>query len=357
LRQILRSPKAIDMTQDELRKIPKVELHRHLECSIRFSTLKELATLSGMQLPKSEREIKEKLLVTKPMGDLNSVLEKFLVTQTVLSSEEVLTRITFEAIEDAAQEGIRILELRWAPTFIQQGHENLSFEQMHLAILKGVDQAKHLPVAVGLLVLIQRTLPLSFAKQVTDFAIAHKGAILGLDLADNEVGFEPRPFAPHFERARKAGLHVTVHSGEADVPGAADFVRDAIELLGAQRIGHGVQVYKSPEMIEFLRARKVPLELCPTSNWLTNAVSSTAAHPFRKLMEDGVLVTLNSDDPGVFDIDLVNEYRVLATEHNFTNAEFDHINNIAASASFIPFELKQKHWPRPIDRTLAPLSN
>jgi adenosine deaminase len=348
------------MTQNmlpDLAQIPKVELHRHLECSIRFSTLKELAALSGMQLPKTDREIKEKLLVTKPMGDLNAVLEKFLVTQTVLSSEEVLTRITYEAIEDAVKEGIRILELRWAPTFIHQGHEHLSFVQMHRAIIKGVEKAKHLPIAVGLMVLIQRILPLKFAEQVTDFAISHKGEILALDLADNEVGFEPRPFAPLFERAKKAGLHITVHSGEADVPGAAEYVRDAIQLLGAERIGHGVQVYKSPEMIEFVRSRKIPLELCPTSNWLTNAVTSTAKHPFRKLMEDGVLVTLNSDDPGVFDIDLVNEYRVLASEHHFSRAEFDRVNDVAASASFLPYELKQKYWPRPIDRALAPLSN
>lgn len=344
-------------SRDELRRIPKAELHRHLECSIRFSTLKQLAVEAGVKLAASDAEIKKQLLVTEPMHDLESVLNKFLVTQKVLRSADVLTRITFEQIEDAANEGLRILELRYAPTFIRQGHEHLSFDQIHAAIMKGVEQARHLPISVGLMVLIQRNMSLQDASMVTDFAIAHKGEILALDLADNEVGFEPKLFADVFARARAAGLHITVHSGEADVPGAPGFVRDAIEILGAQRIGHGVQIHKSPEMIEYVRSHKIPLELCPTSNWLTNAVPSTALHPFRRLMEAGVLTTLNSDDPGVFDIDLTREYEILAREHRFTHTEFDRINDIAASASFLPLALKQKHWPRPIDSTLAPHSN
>jgi adenosine deaminase len=211
--------------------------------------------------------------------------------------------------------------------------------------------AKPLPIAVGLIAIIQRILPVEVGARVTDFAIENKDSFVALDLADNEVGFDAKPFAPHFHRAKKAGLHITVHSGESNVPGAHDFVRGAIENLGAERIGHGVQIYKSKETMDFVKARGVPLELCPTSNWLTNAVSSTAAHPFRQLMEYGVPVTINSDDPGVFDLDLTNEYRVLATEHGFTRAEFDRCNDTAAAASFISLKEKQKVWPRPITQS------
>jgi adenosine deaminase len=331
-----------------LRRIPKVELHRHLECSMRHETMKELARQAGIEVPPTDAEFKKRFLVTEPMRDLEAVLLKFLLIQKVLRTEEILTRITFEAIEDAFHEGIRILELRYAPTYIRQGHENLSFDRIHAAISKGVEKAKHLPIAVGLMVIVQRTLPLADANDVTDFAIAHRDEILALDLADNEVGFDQRPFAPLFLRAKKAGLHVTVHAGESDVPEAPGYVRDAIEHLGAERIGHGVQIYKSDEVMKFVADRRVPLELCPTSNWLTNAVASTAAHPFRRLMENGVLVTLNSDDPGVFDLDLVNEYGVLEREQHFTAVDFDRINDTAATASFIPLAEKQKHWPRPI---------
>ena len=324
---------------------------------MRLSTLKDLARQAGLPVPSSDAELKREWLVTEPMRDLEAVLKKFLLTQTVLASEEILTRITYEAIEDAVAEGIRILELRYAPTYVRQGHEHLSFERIQNAVAKGIEKAKQLPIAVGVIFIIQRTLPVKDAEKVVDLAIERKGEIIALDLADNEVGFEPGPFAPHFARAKRAGLHITVHSGEADIPESPGYVRDAIERLGAERIGHGLQIIKSPEVIEIVRKARVPLELCPTSNWLTNAVPSTKAHPFRQLMDKGVLVTLNSDDPGVFDIDLVNEYRVLHEELGFTREEFDRLNDVAASASFLPMELKQRHWPRPIDRALAPLSN
>lgn len=339
------------MKREELQNLPKVELHRHLECSLRLSTLRELAPQVGIEVPKDEAEFKRQLLVTEPMKDLESVLKKFLATQAVLHSEEILARITYEAIEDAYLEGIRILELRYAPTFIQQGHSHFTWEQIHRAIVKGMEAARHFPVAVGLIAIIQRILPPEMGARVADFAIDHKDTFIALDLADNEVGFDSTPFIGAFTKARKAGLHITVHSGEADVPGAAEYVRTAIEKLGAERIGHGVQIHKSLEVMEFVKQKRVPLELCPTSNWLTNAVPSTSQHPFRKLMDAGVLVTINSDDPGVFDIDLTHEYEVLAREHHFTREEFARCNDVAAAASFIPFAVKQMHWPRAIARS------
>lgn len=334
--------------------IPKVELHRHLECSMRLTTLTDLARQAGLQVPQDPHALRKMFLVTEPMRDLESVLAKFLVTQQVLTSEQALERIAFECVEDAAREGIRILELRYAPTFITQGHPHLSFEKIHEAFLRGIERARALPIAVGLIAIIQRTNSLRDAERVTDFAIAHRDTFIALDLADNEVGFDAKPFAPMFAKARKAGLGVTVHSGEAIFPGASQAPVEAVRYLGAQRIGHGLQIHNDPQAIEFIRSHGIPLELCPTSNWLTNAVPSLKEHPFRRLMEQGVSVTINSDDPGVFGIDLVHEYDVLAHEHAFTRAEFDRCNDIAAAASFIPFAQKQKHWPRAIDRTLAP---
>lgn len=336
------------MTPEELRRLPKAELHRHLECTLRLSTLRELAPAAGLRVPADDAELKRELLITEPMQDLESVLRKFLATQKVLRTPEILERITFEAIEDASNEGVRILELRYAPTFVREGHEDMSFEMIHGGIVRGLEKAKSLPIAVGLIAIIQRTLSMREAEQVVDFAIAHKDTFVGLDLADNEVGFEPGPFAPLFARAKKAGLHITVHSGEADIPEAVANVRTAIEKLGAERIGHGLQVHRSPEMMRYLRDHQIPLELCPTSNWLTNAVPSIEAHPFRKLMEAGVPVTINSDDPGIFDIDLTNEYRVLRDLHGLTLADFERCNDTAAAHSFLPLEVKQKNWPRPI---------
>lgn len=332
----------------DYKQIPKVELHRHLDCSMRFATLLEIARTLKIEVPPTLAEQKEKFLVTSPMKDLQSVLNKFLVAQKVLHSEEVLTRLAYETVEDAYEEGIKILELRYAPTFIQEGHSHLSFEKIHQALLKGLKLAEKFNLVTGLICIIQRIRPLQIAEQVASFAIENKDSFIALDLADNEEGFDSKPFAPVFTRAKKAGLCITIHSGEINTPQSPWYVKEAIEILGADRIGHGLQIYREPKMIEYVREKKILLELCPTSNWLTQSVTSLKQHPIRQLMKEGVRVSVNTDDPGIFDFDLPHEYRVLHQEHNFSLEEFNRINDDAAQASFINLQAKQRVWPRPI---------
>jgi adenosine deaminase len=335
-------------SHEALQSIPKVELHRHLECSLRLSTFIELAKDLGLEVPDTIDKVKEEFLVTSPMRDLEAVLKKFLRTQAVLNSKEILTRITFEAIEDAVTEGIKILELRWAPTFIAQGHPNLNFDTILDGIRKGAEMAKDLPIAVGFISIIQRILPVSEADKVVDFTIANKDFFIGLDLADNEEGFQPQIFKKAFDKARSQGLNITVHAGESKIPEASLNVKNAIEILGAQRIGHGVQIANDPFVMNLVRTKAIPLELCVTSNWLTQAVPSLTAHPIKNLLQAGVPVTINSDDPGIFDSNLVHEYKILSQFYGFQTADFDRCNDIAAQASFIPLLKKQKYWPRPI---------
>lgn len=331
-----------------LQSIPKVELHRHLDCSMRLETMIEISKDLKMPLPQDLEGIKDLFLVRAPMLDLDSVLRKFLNAQAVLHSEEVLTRLTFEAIEDAVNEGIKILELRFAPSFIIEGHPNLTFEKVLDAIKKGAALAQHLPIAVGFICIIQRTLPISVANQIVDLTIENKDFFVGLDLADNEVGFDPLLFQDCFWRAREAGIKITVHAGEALIPQASLNVKNAIEILGAQRIGHGLQIATDPFVTQLVKKQAIPLELCLTSNWLTQAIPEISAHPIKKLMESDVPVTINSDDPGIFGIDLVHEYELLETIYGFTETEFQRCNDIAAQASFLPLLKKQKYWPRPI---------
>lgn len=328
---------------------PKVELHRHLEGALRFSTLVDLAKQMGQDVPTNLEQQKMKFLVREPMKDLVSVLAKFMATQAVLATEEILTRITFEAIEDAHKEGIRILELRYAPTFILQGHPQLNFEKIHRAILLGVQQARHFPVAVGLICIFQRTQPLGILNMVFDFLIDTKDTWIGVDLADDEAGFPTKNFTALFAKAHQHGFPITIHAGEIPLPMAPQNVLDAIKNLGAQRIGHGLQIIHDEKIVQEVIRSKTTFELCPTSNWLTQGVSSLQAHPFRKLMQAGVLTTINSDDPGIFAIDLTNEYKLLAQSYQFTDDEFDRCNDIAARASFIPLKEKQRNWPRLIN--------
>jgi len=328
-------------------QFPKVELHRHLEGAVRLSTLVELAPEVGLEVPQDPDEVREHFLITSPMQDLGSVLNKFLASQKVLASEEIIARITFEAIEDAVKEDIRILELRFAPTFMEQGH-SLSREQILRGIRKGLHFAKDLPIAVGFLCIIQRILSPTIADDVLSLALDNRDLFVGLDLADNEIGADPRLFEKTFARALDKEFPITVHAGESQFPEASLNVKNSIELLGARRIGHGLQIHSDPFVMGLVKSKAIPLELCLTSNWLTNAVPNLMQHPIRKLMEAGVPVTINSDDPGLFGIDLTHEYDLLDKFYGFTEIDFNHCNDVAAQASFLPLLKKSKFWPRPI---------
>ncbi|MCY4644372.1 MAG: adenosine deaminase [Bacteriovoracales bacterium] len=333
----------------DVREIPKVELHRHLEMSIRHETVRELAPQMGFDLP-SDEAFRKQFLVTSPLEDLESVLQCFLNNQKLLFSSEVLERITYETVEDAWREGTRILELRYSPTFIRDGGGLADFDRIHQAVCDGLARAeKDFPVAVGLICTIQRILPLKEGRYVADFAMANGDSFIGLDLADNEVGHPPRLFSPFFQKARGKGLGITAHAGEADIPEAPGYVREAMDYLGAQRIGHGVQIHRDPKIMDEVKSKGIVLELCVTSNWLTRAVPMRESHPFRHLFDYGINTTINSDDPGVFDIDLSGEYQLLVDHQHFSEDELNRCNDIAAWASFIPLEKKQKVWPRPIE--------
>lgn len=326
-----------------LRQLPKIELHRHLDCSLRWSTVVELNQELGL-VPTTQLELlKSEFLVTEPMVNLEAVLKKFLNTQKLFVSAAVLERMAFEACEDAFNDGVVLLELRYAPSFIAEGSSGLSFEQIHSALLKGVQKAEAIyPMAVGLICILQRIKPMQIAEEVTEFAIAHKNSFLALDLADNEVGFEPKKFAPLFQKAKAAGLAITVHSGEAPHPDAGKWVTDSVEILGATRIGHGIQVINHPRVIDLLKKKNITLEVCPYSNYLTQAFPTYESHPFRGLLEAGLSLTINSDDPGVFASVLSDDFQILFDYHGLTIGEFQQLQRNAFAASFLPALKKQR---------------
>ena len=326
-----------------------MELHCHLEGCFRLETAMEIAATLNLDAPRDPNEFRRQWLITEPLPNLEVALQKFSYVQSLWASAEIIERLTCEACECAVQQGIKILELRYSPNFIASAHRSLSFEQIHGAILRGLQQAEDLELAVGLIGIVQKTLATSDANYTTDFMIEHKDSFVGIDLADQDIGDGVTRFRSMIEKARHAGLRVTAHAGEEPVPDAPRHVALTIEQLGAERIGHGIHIINDPGVMDFVRARDVLLEICPTSNWLTSAVPSTADHPIRRLMDAGVAVSINSDDPGVFDIGLCHEYEILAAEHGFTEQDFDRCNDAAAARSFVPLPDRQRVWPRPID--------
>jgi adenosine deaminase len=318
-----------------LQSLPKVELHRHLDGSIRVGTILELARRQGIDPGPAER-----LTITSPMQDLAAVLACFATLQSVLSSAEAISRVAFENVEDAWADGVRLLELRFAPPFIAQG-KKLSNDEIIAGVLDGVARAvERFPLEVGLIGILPRSAsPEANARATRDLVRwrssgapgAHR--ICGFDLADREAGVDARLFVPLVDEAREAGLGITIHSGEES---DAAHVTRTLDLFRPRRIGHGIRAWGDRELTARLCAEDVLLEICPTSNWLTRAVPSLEAHPLPLFFRAGVPVSLNSDDPRLMAIDLVHEYEVCRKLYGFGEREFRAMNLAALAHSFLP---------------------
>lgn len=329
-------------------QIKKVELHRHLEGGIRLETVIDVASEAGVKLPtQNVQELKKYGQVLRPMKNLKEVLDCFGLVQSVLATPSILERITYEHCMDAAADNIRVLELRYAPAFVKQGHENLTYDSIHQAIVDGMQRAeKELKgkLAVGLICIANRDLDKNEANNVSDFAIANKGSFVGFDLAGDEAAAPPKQFEKVFSKVRAAGMAVTVHSGELPTKESAGWVKDSIQYLGAQRIGHGINIMRDPKILDFVRDQKTVLEVCPTSNYLTRGSESLEAHPIDELRKNEILVSLSSDDPGIFDITLSNEYEITDKIFGYGEKEFDAMNQVGLESTFIDQSKALKAW-------------
>lgn len=326
--------------------MPKVELHCHLELAFRPATLRKWAIGRGMDVH-SDADFARAFLIQEPMTSLPEVLHKFLDVRDLLATEDMMEQLAFEVCEDMyLHHGVRVLELRYAPSFLLDKHTTMRADRLQDAIRKGCARAEALyPIATGLICILQRTHSASENGRWLDFALEHQAGFIGIDLADNEVDFEPEPFIPLFQRAKKAGFGITIHAGEPRVPGISKNILTAIQSMGADRIGHGVQAIENPEVLKVLADREVPLELCPTSNVLTRAVDDIRHYPILQMRDAGVQVTVNTDDPGVMDTNLTREYHLLSEHLGVTREDFLQFNQWARAASFIDHEKIQRVFP------------
>lgn len=314
--------------------LPKIELHRHLDCSMRFSTMVEICRTLKIPIPQDEKKQKDFLLIKTPQANLKDTLAKFNLMQNLFSSYEILERLAFECVEDSFLDGIRLLELRYAPSFIRGGKKHLKPERIMESFAKGVSEAqKTYPVGVGFIGILQRTLSAKENSYWLDFFLAYPEHFIAVDLADNELEYPLSPFVPLFQRAQKAGLGITLHAGE--VPGSSKNVIEAVQEVGAIRLGHGIETIKNPMALKLVLENKVHLEVCPSSNILTGSVMQLSGHPVKDFWQKGVSFSLNTDDPGMFDLTLSKEYQRLAQVFNWTLEDFKKINQMAFHASFI----------------------
>jgi adenosine deaminase len=331
--------------------LPKTEIHCHLEGAIRTGTLIDIARQYDLPLPAYEiAELDRHVKVLEQWRDLHAVLEAFTIAQNSLASPQVVERIAWELFEDSARQNIKLLEVRFSPDWAFSLHA-VDWDAALEGILRARARAEgEFDMAIGLIAITSRGRGPESCVRTVDWAIRHRGEILGIDLADSERDFPLREFLAPVLRAGDAGLKVTIHTGE-DTP--ASFVVETIRLANPDRIGHGIHIIEDPAAIELVKQRGITLEVNPWSNYLTSSVRRIEEHPLKQLFDLGVRVTLNSDDPEVLDTNLNNEYRIA---HEVLGMSFDDLavcNRYALEASFLPAaerdRVRQKYF--------SPLSN
>lgn len=315
--------------------LPKVDLHRHLEGSLRLATMVEIARAYGLTVPTSPARLRARVQVQqREPFTYQNFLEKFATLRLFYRSPEVIQRITAEAIEDAARDNIRHLEMRFTPVALSRVEGFPLGEVMDWVCAAARQAAEKYGISVRLIVSVNRHEPVHLAEEVVALAVDRLNqGLVGMDLAGNEADFPAEPFAAVLGAARQAGLRLTIHAGEWS--GAAN-VRQAIEDFGAERIGHGVRVLEDPNVIALARERQTVFEVCLTSNYQSGVVSSLREHPVRRMMDAGLNVSLGSDDPSVSQITLSQEYRLACETLGLSLEALKESILIGAQAAFLP---------------------
>jgi adenosine deaminase len=320
-----------------IRELPKFDLHVHLDGSMSPSTVIELANA----LPPDRRFPSDldlrKALIPPQHCTLEQYLRAFSITVGVLQSETALERAAYELCEDAARENVIYMEIRFAPLLhVQQG---LSPNQVVEAVLAGMHRAEEVyPIRTGLILCGMKHEPPARSIQTARLAAEYlEKGVVAFDLAGPENGFPPALHHQAVEIARKSDLQVTIHAGEGCCPA---HIREAIDL-GAERIGHGVYLYQDPETEGIVRERKVPLEVCPTSNLqISGVMDSYSEHPFKRYLDEGIPVTINTDNRLMSQIDVTHELQQMIDAFSLSRDQVKDILLNSANAAFAPEEVR-----------------
>lgn len=323
------------------RAIPKVELHRHLEGSLRLDTMVEIAKKHGIVIPDDVLRLSTLVQVQdEDKFTFQNFLSKFNTLRLFYRSPDAIHRITREAVQDAAKDNVKYMELRFTPVALSRAERFPLHDVVDWVIASTKDAAKEHNVTVKLIASVNRHESAELAEQVAWLAADHvDDGLVALDLAGNEAEFPSQPFYGIFKEAKQAGLHVTIHAGEW---GPAEHIKEAIEELGAERIGHGVRVLEDKDIAALAKDRNTAFEVCITSNYQSGVVESLDTHPMVKMLENGINVTINTDDPSISRITLSHEYYAACEDLKMPQPILKERIVAAAKACFLPEDEKEK---------------
>ena len=288
--------------------LPLMDLHRHLDGNIRPKTIWQLAQKNNIKLPTSTLEdFIPYVQIQNQEADLMAFLKKLDWGVAVLKSLDDVKQIAYENVEDAFNAGLNYAELRFSPYYMAMNH-NLNVQDVVEAIIDGIKLGlKDFKIKIKLIGILSRTFGVKKCQLELDALLAFKNNITAIDLAGDEYNFPGSLFVEHFKQVKEAGLHITVHAGEA---GGVQSMYQAIDELKATRIGHGVACASDEALMDYMLEKNIAIESCITSNYQTGTIDDIKNHPIKTFLNKGLKVCLNTDDPAVQGIEIKHEFKI-----------------------------------------------
>ncbi|MFZ9888425.1 MAG: adenosine deaminase [Myxococcota bacterium] len=336
-----------DVTLPLLQRLPKTDLHCHLDGSLRSRTILELAERHGVSLPADDVAGLERAIHKGEIcGDLVEYLKAFDVTCAVLQTEDALERAAFELAEDAARENVWHLEIRYAPTL--HTRRGLSLSRIVEAVLRGLAHAERLyPLTTGVILCGIRNMEPRQSYRLAELAVAYKNrGVVAFDLAGGEFGNPAKRHADSFALVLDNNMNTTVHAGEAYGP---ESIKQALHYCGAHRIGHGTRLAEDGDLLAYVIDRRVPLEVCLSSNLQTSTIDALEHHPLRLFFDLGVRVSVNTDNRLITDTTISKELWLAHQHLGFTLDEIKVLLIQGFKSAFLPYRQKREMLERAND--------
>ena len=314
--------------QELIKKAPKAELHLHIEGAIPVDTLYALARAKEVPGVRNPDDLKKKLTY----ADFDEFIRVWLWMNSFIQSEDDFEEIAYSVLRDLSRQNVRYVEAFYSPgDYLEHG---LTFQGITENLIKGRERAENdFGIRCGFIVDLVRDRGPVYGMELVKGLEPHLGkGLVGIGLGGSEDRFPADAYEAVYAEARRRGYRLTAHAGE--VAGAPS-IWAAIKKLGAERIGHGLRAYEDGSLVYYLRKNQIPLEMCPTSNIKTGVCKALSSHPIRRYFDQGLLVTVNSDDPTMFDTTITDEYSILSGTFHFTQSELRRIAFNAVEASFM----------------------
>jgi adenosine deaminase len=327
------------VTRALLERLPKAELHVHLDGSLRPETMLELAARHGKRLPANDAEQLRAYMHVQDASNLVEYLDRFAVTLSVMQTAAALERIAFELAEDLARENVRYAEIRYSP--ILNTREGLPLTEAVDAPLRGLEQARRQHgIRTGLIICGIRNMDPATSQELADLAVAYQGrGVVAFDLAGAEYNYPAKKHRDAFYTVINKNMATTIHAGEAY---GAESIHQALHYCKANRIGHGTRLYEDAELMQYVKDFRIPIEICLTSNVQTRAARSFAEHPLRLYYDEDLVLSLNTDNRLMSATTVTEEFWRAHQHQGFTWDELLDLDLMAFEAAFLHWDEKRE---------------